>query len=109
MRESFDKLRIDCVVCKHSIIGIDTWYCKLHDKYYRERNTKNGKITVAMHTCEGFERNVNDCDGCYHLKPAKNESGVLECRLNQNTPVKVFDGKKCYSFLPKEEKCEGKE
>ena len=93
--------RFDCVVCKHSVIGVDVWYCKLHGKYYREKDTKNGRITVAMHTCDGFERGVLDCDNCYHMKPARDGSGVFECYLNLNTPVR-YEGKKCYEFLPKE-------
>lgn len=93
--------RTDCVVCKYSILGIDTWYCKLHDKYYRERNTKNGRITVAMHTCNGFERGMNRCDECYHMKPIRGGGGCLECKLHLNTPIK-YEGLKCNSFLPKE-------
>ena len=93
--------RFDCAVCKHATIGSGVWYCKLHDKYYREKNTKDGRITVAMNTCDGFERGILMCNACRHLKPIRNGGGVLECKLGLNTPIR-YEGKKCYEFLPKE-------
>lgn len=104
-RERLHGPRFDCVVCKYATIGSDVWYCKLNDKYYHEKSTKDGRITVAMYTCDGFERGVLPCDDCRHLHPVANGSGVLECRLGLNTPIR-YEGKKCYEFLPKESEAE---
>jgi hypothetical protein len=74
--------------------GIDAWYCRKKDEYF--------KGSWTGHVCDCFDRHQNHCDACYHMKPARNGSGVLECYLNANTPVK-YKGKKCPSFLPRKD------